>query len=148
MALDTHHRTHRPHRLLLTLMAALALALAACTSGPADPEADGDWVLVSGHGPEGEIGIVQGQAPTITVNGFEVTGHSGCNQLGVAGDDEPDQWPTEFFSTMMACPEPGVMDQETAFLAAMGHVTDVHASGDDLMLSGPDTELHFERTSA
>lgn len=141
------NRHHYPRRLLLAVIAALALTVAACANNPAEPDADGDWVLVSGHGPDGEIEVVDGHEPTMIVNGFEVSGHAGCNQFGIAGEEEPEEWPTEFFSTMMACDPPEVMEQESQFLDAMRQITDVQADGDELLLSGPDTELHFERTS-
>src|SRR5699024_4918836 len=104
-----------------------------------------DWVLVSGHAPDGQIEIVPGHEPSITVHGFEVSGHTGCNQFGLAEEDEErDEWPTEFFSTLMACEPPEVMEQESLFLDAMGQITDVQASDEELILSGPETELRFE----
>lgn len=146
---------HRfPGRAVAALFALVALTLTACdaaggAAGP-DPAADGDWIMVSGHGPDGEIDVVSGHEPTLTVNGFEVSGHGGCNHFGTASaegeeDQQPDQWPTEFVSTMMACDPPEVMDQESQFLTAMRQIQDVQADGDELVLTGPDTELRFER---
>lgn len=143
-------RWPRPLVAVAAVAAAVMLTVAACDSSPADPGADGDWILVSGHGPDGPIDVVQDHEPTLSVNGYEVSGHAGCNQFGTATEDDgeqPQEWPTEFISTMMACDPPEVMEQETVFLGAMRQVEDVHASGAELVLSGADTELRFEPAS-
>lgn len=149
-------RRRRPHLRRAGVLAVVLLVLAACTPGSAHPQADGDWVLVSGHVPAGPIEIVAGYEPTLTVHGREVSGHAGCNQFGTAEGDDPDDgdgggddgaWPTEFFSTMMACDPPEVMAQEALFLEGLSHITDVRTDAEELVLTGPDTELRFAPAS-
>jgi len=153
----------RARRLPTAAVAAmlLALAVAACSPSTSHADADGDWVLVSGDTAEGPIEIVTGYEPTLTVHGREVSGHAGCNQFGTAegadpgtdgedaaGSERSDQdWPTEFFSTMMACDPPEVMTQEAMFLDALGKITDVQTSNEELVLTGPETQLRFAPAS-
>jgi len=159
----TGRRGGRRRRLPTAAVAAilLALAVAACSPSASHADADGDWVLVSGDTPEGPIEIVTGYEPTLTVHGREVSGHAGCNQFGTAegpdsgtnGEDAEDaegsdrDWPTEFFSTMMACDPPEVMTQEAMFLDALSKITDVQTGEEELVLTGPQTELRFAPVS-
>lgn len=129
----------------LALMLGAALALAGCASPGAGPNADGDWVLVSGQTADGEIEIVDGHAPQITIDGYAITGTGGCNQIGFAEpDEELDDWPTEFVSTMMACDPPQIMEQEAQFLQALEDLEDVAVEDDQLVISGSASELRFD----
>ena len=121
---------------LLRLMVFPALlALAACAPGPAAEEArpappappaaaDGllgqAWQLfeIDGGAP------VAGSAPSLQFADGRLSGSSGCNRFmgGYALGPEGGSIRTEqMASTMMACPEP-LMRQEERFLAVLGHV--------------------------
>lgn len=137
-------RTRPTMPLRTALGAGAALALAGCASSAADPDADGEWVLASGHTADGEIEIVDGHVPEITIDGYAISGTGGCNQIGFAGgDEELDDWPTEFVSTMMACDPPEVMEQEAQFLEALEDLEDVDVEDEHLVIRGSDSELRF-----
>jgi heat shock protein HslJ len=137
------------HLLLLT---SAVIALAGC----ADSESDigepnglsatylGTWQLISGHGPEGEIPLVNSHRITLTFEEGSATGTAACNRYGgevtISG--------TSFrirngAMTAMAC-RSDVMDSESAYMAAIGTADSIARKDDMLVLSGPATTLRFE----
>ena len=138
-------------------IAAALLALAGCggdDSGAVTPRpgaggtVDGDWTLVSGTGADGALVMVDGRAPTLSVDGTKIDGVAACNSYGgtVTVDAAGTFSPKEIVTTEMACVEPEVMALESAYVAAFGDVRTARLDGDRLVLSGPDTELRFDRT--
>ncbi len=117
-------------------------------SAPPPPSVEGtSWALVAGGGPAGDVPLVEGYPVTLTFQDGQLGGTASCNGYGasyrldgnqlVLGDD--------LSSTAMACEPPESMTAESAYLAALGDVTDVDVVADELVLSGPASELVFTR---
>jgi heat shock protein HslJ len=114
------------------LLSASALAAASCAAAGREAGLEGtSWILTS----------LDGQAPvvgsTITA-AFEADGkmggNSGCNGYGASYEVNGDRLAIDDpFSTMMAC-EPALMDQETAYLAALTATATYAISGESLSL--------------
>lgn len=133
----------------LTLLAVLALTLAAC----ADPGEDGAsdptttaWVLEAGTLDGADIPIVDGYPITLVFDLPEgmAGGTSACNQyFGAYTLSGNELTFSDFGQTMMACTDEGVMDSESAYLAALGLVETFTMGGDELNLAGEGVDLRF-----
>ena len=137
---------------LLALVAAIAVACGPAPSpGPTGGgmvDATGSWVLTGAAVDGRPLPIVEGSAPTMTVDGTLVRGLAPCNWYGtrivvVDGQVRFGEWE----STAMACEEP-LMASETAFNAAMARVRGAMRDGDALVLNGDGVELHFAPLAA
>ncbi len=123
------------------------IALAACGSGgdPAVERPDGEWVLVEGEGPGGQVPIVDTQPVTLRIDDDELSGTAACNGYGgTAVIDGRQLRLQEVFQTEMACEGEDVMASEAAYMEALREVSEHHRSGDELELRGPDVHLRFE----
>ena len=141
----------------LSLILSLCLLLAACTAAPqatATPAAtpgggetsiaptgslEGTrWVLASMTRDGAEAPPVSGS--TITLNfetGGQVGGNAGCNSYG--GSYETRNSSITFLnvvSTLMACAEQAVTDQEAAYLNALNQAATYELSNDSLVIAG------------
>lgn len=127
----------------------VALLLAACGGSGADgpPERlDGSWTLIDGQGPEGPIELVDGHPVTLTIDGEDWGGTAACNTYGGTAEVTSNQVTVrELVQTEMACPEDGVMEAESAYLAALRTVDRLAVDEVTLLLQGEGTELTFER---
>lgn len=102
-------------------------------------EPNGDWILVSG------VPLVDGYPISFSFDEPEFGGRAACNQYGGMVDIGDDVWELgQMYMTEMAC-EPGVMESEQAYLAALGEVSGWFSADGVLTLTGPDPELVFER---
>lgn len=128
-------------------LAAAVLLLAAC-GGDASPTAerpDGDWLLVEGTGPDGEIPIIESHPITLSIEDNEIGGTAACNSYGgTAVVDREQLTVRELMQTEMACEGAGVMDAEAAYLDALLTVHSHVRDGDHLELLAEDTRLVFE----
>ena len=131
----------------VSLVAALAVACGPSPSpsatGGGMVDATGSWVLTVAAIDERPLPIVEGSAPTMTIDGTLVQGQAPCNFYGtrivvVDGEVRFGEWE----STAMACEEL-LMASETAFNAAMGRVRSASRDGDALVLTGDGVELRF-----
>jgi heat shock protein HslJ len=121
---------HRPtSRLVLVLLAAIALAVTACGSAsptstpvPSGPLelAGTKWVLIKYRSPSGEIFTVPASVtPTAEVTADTMSGRSGCNTFTAGYTLDGDDFTlTGISSTLMACEEP-MATVETAYLQAL-----------------------------
>lgn len=124
--------------LTLTLLLALAFVLAACAKGAALPS--GTWNLVSLNG----SAVIPDTELTIEFSDGQVAGSSGCNAFGGAyTQNGSDLQFGEMATTLMACLDTGVMEQESAYLAALQAVTTFSADENSLTLSGEGIELVY-----
>ncbi|HSE07465.1 MAG TPA: META domain-containing protein [Nocardioidaceae bacterium] len=135
-----------------TALVGLTFLLAACgdqvgTASTDDLDLDGNWHLVEGRDGEGVLGLGQREV-TLGFDDAAVGGSSGCNVYGaqVLVEGASVRF-DEIGGTEMAC-EPHVMDLERRFLAVLGAVQAAEVDGGTLRLSGPDSELTFERDAA
>ncbi|HSJ70849.1 MAG TPA: META domain-containing protein [Acidimicrobiia bacterium] len=100
---------------------------------------NGDWILASG------VPIVDGYPITFSVDGDAFSGAAACNRYGgtitLSGDALV---LSDIFQTEMACTDAGVMESESAFLAALGAVTSWSIVDGQLRLDGPGEPLVFD----
>jgi heat shock protein HslJ len=122
----------------LAIMAGLVV-LAACASS-ASQQSGGDltgqvWVLTEllGKAPVADTGI----SALFNTDG-SLSGSAGCNQYnGKYTTSGSSITISNLANTMMACPQ-AVMDQETAYLKALGDAKTYSVKGDTLTLAGAD----------
>jgi heat shock protein HslJ len=124
----------------------LVLLVAGCSllPGALNTALDGEWRLQAGTSHAAAIPIAAGHPITLQIDGTQVGGSAACNSYG--GKLEIDGTTikiSELIQTEMACADAGVMASEAAYLGAVSEVTTAARDGDDLVLSGPQVELHF-----
>lgn len=114
----------------------ILLLLAACSAGKGSDPLDGTaWQLVA----MGEDLPFSESALTIAFEDGQAGGSSGCNSYGGAYTIHEDKFGmTDIVSTLMACLDPGVMEQEQAYLAFLGEVTGYSLNEGMLYLTRPD----------
>lgn len=142
------NRTSRP----MALVFAAALVLVAC-GGTGEPGAEGtpdptgDWVLVEGRGPDGELTLVEGSPVTLSIDGERWGGVAACNSYGgsVSLDGDRLAFDDGLTVTEMACPDDDVMALESGYLAALQAAERVELGEERLVLSGPEVELVFDQ---
>jgi heat shock protein HslJ len=133
------------NKILMPLLV-FALLLAACGGNAGAPSLAGtSWVLEQINGQP----ILENTMPTLSFrDGEEAGGHTSCNNFG--GSYEAKNGKLTFgplFSTQMACLEPGVMEQEAAYLQALqsagayelreGQLLVLDASGQVVLIFSP-----------
>jgi heat shock protein HslJ len=142
----------RTTTLFLGVLAVAVFGLAACgddpvTVGgepPTDPFADRTWELVGGSLDGVELTPIASHPVTLSVADGEAGGVAACNNYGGPFTVEGGQVTVgALFRTEMACMEPGVMELEDAYLAALQRVEAVSVEGEELVLAGSDVELRF-----
>jgi len=118
----------------LVLLGLIIMLAAACTSSATVPNLAGtQWKLAT----------LNGQAPItssrIIILNFDpnnqISGNSGCNSYG--GNFATSGSTLSFskvFMTLMACPEPGIDEQESAFQQALSKVASFEISNGQLNL--------------
>jgi heat shock protein HslJ len=124
-----------------TLAATLLLSLAGGASAqspaasPAAPTlANTSWELISTGTGGTQTPVPAGVTATLQIDGTLVGGNGGCNgYFGQVTSMDPGLTFGDLASTMMACPEPQ-MSFETAYLAALGTVTDYAIADQTLSL--------------
>ena len=102
----------------LILISLLTILLSNCGSVSGDPLDSTGWELyaISKHRP------IEGSTITISFEDGRVTGFSGCNSYGSEYQVNGSKITFEIFeSTLMACADPAMMDQETAFMQMLGN---------------------------
>jgi heat shock protein HslJ len=133
------------------LFVSLIVSLAACGQRtlPAEPGGpsssyDGTWILVEGHGPQGDVPIVGGYRITLTIDGESISGTAACNSYdGEAAIDDTSFELSGAGMTEMGC-KPNVTESQDRYMTALLAADKVALNGDTLTVSGKDTELLFE----
>lgn len=116
------------------------------TGGPT-----GDWVLVEGEHDGGEVPIVEGHDITLSVEEERWGGTAACNSYDATVSVDGDRLEIEgLMVTEMACMDDGVMDSESAYLAAFGAVDRYVEEPGGLTLEdgAQDVVLRFEEVPA
>ena len=136
------------------VLTALVVALAACgepadaPSRPVAPDAgghEGVWELVSGRGPEGRVAVVAGHPITLELNGNDASGRAACNLYGGSVTVDGSAFAAQQLGgTEMGC-APAVMESEQRYYAALPAADRIDVAGDEMTLTGPETELVFRR---
>jgi heat shock protein HslJ len=126
---------------LLLLALSFTLLAAACSSNGDDMPTDDSWMLTEIAGVDGTV-TTPLTIPTLTFEDDSASGNASCNQyFGPYQIDGSSITFGPLASTEMFCGEPGVMDQEAAYLAALATVDTWSMDGETLILSDGDTEL-------
>lgn len=122
---------------LLLLALPFALLAAACGSDGEGMPTDYAWQLTGIAGPDGSMGApVAATAPTLAFEDDTAAGNASCNQYFGAYDlDGSSITFGPLASTEMFCGDPGVMDQEAAYLAALQSTDAWTVDGEVLTLS-------------
>ncbi len=125
------------------LIAVAVLGLAACgddSGSSADPA--GTWTLTSGSG---DVPVLDDHPTTLVVaEDGAGSGQATCNVYGGLHAHRRHRRGT-IAGTMMACEgEQGTAEQ--AYFAALGDADAYEIDGDELVITGPDVELRFERS--
>jgi len=126
---------------LFLLALPIALLAAACSSNGDDMPTDHSWMLTGIAGPDGTM-TTPLTIPTLTFEDGSASGNASCNQY--FGPYELDGSSLTFgplASTQMFCGEPGVMDQEAAYLATLASVDTWSIDDEVLTLSSGDAAL-------
>lgn len=124
---------------MLLLALPFALIAAACGSGGDEKPTDYAWQLAEIAGPDGTMNTPI-TIPTLVFEVDAVSGNASCNRY--SGAYEIDGSSISFgqlISTQMFCSEPGVMEQEAAYLAALASVDTWSIDGESLTLSSGGT---------
>lgn len=122
----------------------VVLAVAGCgTATGSPPEITGEWELVEfSRGGAVVPEPVDGRATLVVTDG-QLGGTSFCNSYsGTYRLDGDDLSVTGLGGTEMAC-APGLMEAESAYLAALGAVEQAATADGYLVLSGGDAELRY-----
>jgi len=126
---------------LFLLALPIALLAAACSSNGDNMPTDYSWMLTEIAGPDGTM-TTPLTIPTLTFEDGAASGNASCNQyFGPYEIDGSSITFGQLASTQMFCGEPGVMDQEAAYLAALASVDTWSIDGEALTLSSGDTAL-------
>ena len=124
-------------RILIALTLVLTFSLAACGILKRDSDLKGTaWSLIEINGQP----ILEGSAPTLIFEDDQAGGSGSCNTFG--GEYNAKNGKLSFgpiASTLMYCED--FMDQETAFLAALGEAEGYLIKAGDLQILGPDGDL-------
>lgn len=99
---------------LIPLITIFAIVLSACGPGTSqDPLAGTSWMLTS----IGNQGVVPGSNVTLSFQDGRASGNAGCNSYGGEYQLKGDTLKIEqLVSTLMACADSSMMDQETTYL--------------------------------
>ncbi len=117
---------------------------------PAQPSlTDTSWILEEYGEPESLSPVIPDTQVTLSFDGTEeVTGFTGCNSYGGTYTSEPDGTLVfgEMHQTTILCEEPGVMDQEEAFMEALRLAEEYEVVDGYLYISGAGGLLVFSQT--
>jgi heat shock protein HslJ len=128
--------------IFITMLGALVMGLSACASAggragvSVEDLANTRWELVS-YGDMGlEKPVVEGSTVTLEIGpGGQIGGTGGCNSYGGSYELEAGTLAVgEIRSTLMACVDELVMEQEAEFLAALKDASGIELRGDELTI--------------
>jgi heat shock protein HslJ len=109
----------------ISILVVTGLLLAACSSAASLPDLSGTtWKLVS-YGPvNAQVPAVEGVETTLVFGSDgQVSGNLGCNSFGGGYTQKDDQITFEpLASTLMACPDPQMSQEGSAFQVLTGSV--------------------------
>ena len=127
------------------LVSALAVvALGACSLLPSSGGPDGAWQLVSGSLHGAPIMPAAGAPVTLTIDGAEASGSSGCNSYSGPVSVNGDQLTFgDLMGTLIGC-ERDQAQAESLYLDALRVVERMRRDGERLLLTGPGAELVYE----
>jgi putative lipoprotein len=121
----------------LTGITWIAVMLVACGGANGDPLNNTIWELYS----MGQYSPIPGSTLTIQFEDGQVSGNGGCNSFGGEYRVNGDKLKLEkLMSTLMACADPAMMEQETIFMQALGEAQRFEIMDGQLQIFGSDGE--------
>lgn len=104
------------------------------------------WVLVSLGSADNVTAVLPDSTATLNFADGQVSGNASCNSYSgeVTLGEDGAMTVGMLASTLMACMEEAMMQQEADFMAALGQVTSYTLSGSQLTLHTPEGVLNFE----
>ena len=140
--------------LLYVLRASLLLGIACGGDAPTPPDTraepstsasyDGTWKLIEGHGPTGDIPIIEAFRITMSINGKALGGTAACNEYGGTAVIEGTKFDMRGGGiNQMGC-RPDVNKSEQAYIEALVAADAISRDRETLVLTGDETELRFE----
>ena len=130
--------------ILLILTAGCSLLPASTPSLSPKSLSGTEWQLIAYGDPGALQFALEDHRPTLKFDETTLGGSSGCNSYGGDYTRKDERISVgDLASTLMACLDDGVMEQESAYLSILSQVEKVQFAGDSLVLSGPVSELHF-----
>jgi heat shock protein HslJ len=130
------------------LLAAVILTLSACSGGTGNRSADlngTSWTLTRLNGQP----VVEGTAPSLSFAGGQASGNGSCNGFGGEYTQSGDKLTFgPLMSTLMACKPATVMDQESAYFAALAATASFRVDGGTLSLLDADGNVLAEFVAA
>ena len=121
----------------LTVITWFVVMLVACGGTGGDPLNGTSWELYS----MGKYSPIAGSRITINFKDGQVNGNSGCNTYG--GDYQLNGDKIEFgmlMSTLMACADPAMMEQESIFMQYLGGTRSFEIVDGQLQIYGSEGE--------
>ena len=115
---------------IITIITVLAVVLVACGGSDANALRNTAWELES----LAENAVLPGTTITLEFSDGQISGSAGCNQYGGSYQTEEDNLSVgDIFATEMGCIEPeGILEQETAYLTALGTAATYRITADRL----------------
>lgn len=105
----------------------------------------GTWRLVQYGDPNAPTAVIEGSEITLTFETSGISGNAGCNGYGGSFVFEANTLAISgVVSTLMACADDTVTQQESAYLAALGSVTGFQVGDATLQLFYPEGVLVFQ----
>ena len=123
------------------------------TPGAETSLANTRWRLVSYTGPGSETPVIEGTEVTLQFeDGSQAGGLGGCNTFGAQYEVSDGKMLsiTEVVSTLMACSEQALIEQETQYFEALQSADSFELSGDSLTIlyGGGQGVLNFSRITS
>ena len=126
----------RPIYLLLISLSLVTVACGSVQPGGAELAIPSKWSLVSFGKTGAETPVVEGSTITLEFNDdSQLGGSGGCNSYGAQYTLEGQTLTVkEVVSTLMACADDLVMQQETQYFTALQNISSFEISGDALTI--------------
>lgn len=125
----------------------LIFATAPAEAAPDSSSLEGThWNLVSLGMADSVTAVLPDSAATLNFEAGQVSGNASCNSYSgeVTLGEDGTMTVGMITSTLMACADEAMMQQEADFMAALAQVTSYTLSGSQLTLQTPDGVLNFE----
>jgi len=120
-------------RQIFAVLTLLVLIVSACSSSSGQPDLNGtSWVLTQLQGNP----VILTAVPTLIFKDGQVSGNASCNSFGGSyqrGWGDALKF-GQLMSTLMACVDPSVMEQEGKYLGVLGQVAKYRVEGTHLYL--------------
>jgi heat shock protein HslJ len=130
----------------ILLLVALTWVLSACAPAQStELSVPSQWKLFSFSDPDGETPVIDGSNITLSFDeDGKLGGNGGCNSYGGVYELKGQTLTiSDLNSTLMACADQAMTDQEVRFIQALTSATGIEVAGDNLYIKYGDSQLNF-----